>query len=150
MQFTVVTSICPPKHVWLAVIVSCIKPWWAYIYILSYTVLSWCNFSSTGVLNLVYLWNLLFAHSNIFSNSSAIVLDPVYTILAKSDIVLCLYWVKQYICSSTGVLNLMYLWNLLFAHSNIILRDCSAIVLDPVYTILAKSEIVLYVCIGLH
>ena len=43
----------------------------------------------------------------------------------------------------------MYLWNLLFAHSNIF-KDSSAIILDPGYTILAKSEIVLYVFIGLN
>ena len=43
----------------------------------------------------------------------------------------------------------MYLWNLLFAHSNIF-KDFSAIILDSGYTILAKSEIVLYVSIGLN
>ena len=43
----------------------------------------------------------------------------------------------------------MYRWNLLFAHSNVI-KDSSAIILDPGYTILAKSEIVLYVFIGLN
>ena len=43
----------------------------------------------------------------------------------------------------------MYLWNLLFAHSNIF-KDSSAIILDPGYTILAKSEIVLYVSIWLN
>ena len=52
-------------------------------------------------------------------------------------------------CIHRPVLNLMYLWTLLFAHCNIF-RDFSAIILDPVYIILAKSEIVLYVCIGLN
>ena len=56
--------------------------------VLGYTMLSWWHFSSTGVLNLTYLWNLLFVHSNIFKDSSAIILDPVYKILAKSEIVL--------------------------------------------------------------
>ena len=42
------------------------------MFVLGYTVLSWCNFSSTGVLNLMYLWTLLFGHSNIFMDSSAI------------------------------------------------------------------------------
>ena len=58
------------------------------LYCTGYAVLSWCNFSFTGVLNLMYLRNLLFSHSNIFKDSSAILLDPGYTILAKSEIVL--------------------------------------------------------------
>jgi len=54
------------------------------MYVLGYIVLSWCNVSSTAVLNVMYLLTLLFAHSNIFRDFSAIIFDPVYTILAKS------------------------------------------------------------------
>ena len=68
----------------------------------------------------------------------------------------CFYWVNQCYPGAifhprvtSGLLNLMYLWTLLFAHCNIF-RDSSAIILDTVYTILAKSEIVLYVFIGLN
>ena len=39
------------------------------LYCTGYTVPSCYNFSSTGVLNLMYLWILLFAHSNIFRDS---------------------------------------------------------------------------------
>ena len=66
----------------------CIRDYAVCLYCTGYTVLYWCKFSSTGVLNLMYLWNLLFAHSNIFKDPSAIILDPGYTILAKSEIVL--------------------------------------------------------------
>ena len=81
-----------------------------------FTVLSWCNISSTVVLNLMYLPTLSFAHSNISRDFCNSIRCCIQTIINIRDCAVCLYWVTQcYIDTivhprvTSGVLKLMYL-----------------------------------------
>ena len=65
------------------------------LYCTGYTALSWCNFSSTCVLNLTYVGTLLFAHSNIFRDFCNSIGYSIQNISKIRDCAVCLHWVIQ-------------------------------------------------------